>query len=132
MSSVSRFGAIRTLDGRVVARATSMYRYGPLSGQFAVKLGAGLRIGGNILGGIGIAYTGYQMLYNDAPIGKGILDIGFGVIGFTGSFGLGMSAIYFGIDTFYPGGVEGFAIDHANQQNDFYNATGWTMRSLMH
>jgi len=29
-------------------------------------------------------------------------------------------------------GVMGYANDYANQQNDFYNATGWPMRTLMH
>jgi len=104
MSSVSRFAAIKTLDGRVVAQATSQYRFGPIPGATATKLGAGLRIGGNLLGGFGIGYTGYQMVFNGAPLGKGFVDIGFGVVGFLGPIGLGISAIYFVGDTFIPGG----------------------------
>ena len=104
MSEVSRFAPLTTLDGKVVAQATSRYRFGFIPGAVATKLGAGLRIGGNLLGGFGIGYTLIQIGFNGAPVGKGLVDIGFGVVGFLGPVGLGVSAIYFVGDTFIPGG----------------------------
>ncbi len=104
MKNVARFAPITTLDGRVIAPATKQYRFGPIPGVCATKLWTGLRIGGNLLGGFGIGYTAYQMVFNDAPVGKGLVDVGFGVIGFLGPIGLGVSIVYFIGDTFIPGG----------------------------
>jgi len=96
MSSVSRFGPLYWNNGAVYRPALKGYRFGPLSGEFATKLGAGLRMGGNILGGFGIAYTGYQMYHGNMSIGEGSLDIGFGVVGFFGTGGLFFSGGYIG------------------------------------
>jgi len=102
MNGLSRFRPITTLRGSIVFPATSGYKFGPLSGSTATRLGAGLRIGGNLLGGFGLAYSGYQFI--KTPSVKGGFDIGFGVVGFLGPIGLGVSAIYFVGDTFIPGG----------------------------
>jgi hypothetical protein len=102
MQSISRFRPIYWNDGTIFKQATSAYRYGLLSGQFAVKLGYGLRLGGNLLGTFGIAYSGYKFI--KSPSVKGGFDIGFGAIGFFGPIGLGISGLYFIGDTFIPGG----------------------------
>jgi len=115
MGKVSRFAPIMMGEGVLYPAVSSGYRYGLLPGQVATKVGAGLRIGGNILGGVGIAYTGYQMYHGNISPGKGSVDIGFGVVGFFGPVGLGISAVYFVGDTFIPGGWQAVPQHNYNQ-----------------
>ena len=73
-------------------------RVGAARFMFAVK-GTGL-----MLGGAGIVYSFHQMQTGQISTGKGITDITFGVIGFMGPIGMGVSGIYFLGDAFIPGG----------------------------
>ncbi len=138
MGSVYRYRPIMTGNGLsgeglnlVLKSSSSLYRYGIFSGKFATKLGAGLRIGGNMFAGLGIGYTGYQIYTNQIPQGKGIANMSVGAFGLT-PIGFIPSTLYFGVDTFYPGGVVGFADDNGTMHQNFHDATGWSMRSLMH
>ena len=86
--------------GNVRAKATSKaIKYSKLG-----KIASGV---GNFLTAVGIANTGYMMYTGQIGIGKGCLDIGMGIVGYAGWVGFGISAGYFAVDAFYPGGWQG-------------------------
>nr|WP_315421008.1 DUF6443 domain-containing protein [uncultured Pedobacter sp.] len=73
-------------------RGVQGYRNGFKSALGAAK---GYRVAGNIVGGLGIAVTGLQYLNGDITGTEAAFDTAFGVIGFLGPIGAGVSATYF-------------------------------------
>ncbi len=104
MYNLRKFRPITSLGGRIIFPATSGYRLGFIPGSIATKLGYGLKLGGNLLGGFGLAYSGIKFM-NDPSV-KGAFDTVMGGIGFLGPIGLGVSAVYFIGDVIIPGGWE--------------------------
>jgi hypothetical protein len=94
MKSVSRFAPMLWNDGTIYRSALRGFRFGPIPGSIAVKLGAGFKIGGGILGGFGIGYSIYQVSTGKIGEAEGGFDIGFGVIGYFGYTGMFVSGYY--------------------------------------
>lgn len=63
--------------------------------QSALRAAKGYSVAGNIVGGLGIAVTGLQYLNGDITGTEAAFDTAFGVIGFFGPIGAGVSATYF-------------------------------------
>ncbi|KIA91881.1 hypothetical protein OC25_18990 [Pedobacter kyungheensis] len=61
----------------------------------ALGAAKGYRLAGNVIGGLGIAVTGLQYINGDITGTEAAVDAAFGVIGFFGPIGAGVSATYF-------------------------------------
>ena len=88
------------------ANSTFVYKYGTKTTSalqlsrankvFQLKVAKGANIGGKIIGGAGLALTGYQYYDNQISGTEFLVDSAFGVIGFMGPIGAGVSLAYFG------------------------------------
>jgi len=92
----------------------------------------GLKVGGVLTSGVSVAFA-----YNDWRAGnisnsKFALDAGMTLYTHVPVVGWAAGLQYYIIDTFYPGGFPGFSQDYVNQQIEFHNAIGYSMRSFMH
>lgn len=73
-------------------RGVQGYRNGYNS---ALKAASGYKIAGNIIGGLGLLVTAVQLRENKITVTEAAVDALFGVVGFLGPVGAGISAIYF-------------------------------------
>lgn len=61
----------------------------------ALKAANGYKVAGNVVGGLGLLVTGAQLYNNQITETEASIDAAFGVIGFMGPIGAGVSATYF-------------------------------------
>jgi RHS repeat-associated protein len=61
----------------------------------ALKAASGYKVAGNVVGGLGLLVTGAQLYNNQITATEASIDAAFGVIGFFGPIGAGISATYF-------------------------------------
>jgi len=92
----------------------------------------GLKVGGVLTSGVSLAFA-----YNDWRAGnisnsKFAFDAGMTLYTHIPVVGWAAGLQYYIIDSFYPGGFPGFSQDYVNQQMEFHNAIGYSMRSFMH
>lgn len=73
----------------------SQYNLGFISGKTATTIGRTFRGIGNVLGGVGIGTTFYQMGTGKIGAREGATDLGFGVLGFVSVPGMVFSTVYF-------------------------------------
>lgn len=109
MSEVARFRSVSALDGFPITpqsdsrfgnqyssiRGRSRFRYGPIPGKVAMPISRVLKIGGPLLSIGGIVYTFHQYREGEISKAKFYSDAVFGVVGFAGPVGMGISLFYF-------------------------------------
>ena len=118
LSKISRFRPI-TQNGRVIFAASSAWKP-------ALKITANsLKGAGICLGAAGIGYSIVQMYTNEKSAIDGSVDITFGIIGFLGPVGYGVSTIYFVGDTFIPGGWKATPQHNMNMINNTSSNGVW-------
>ncbi|MBN8786843.1 MAG: hypothetical protein J0I84_07125 [Terrimonas sp.] len=61
----------------------------------ALKAASGYKVAGNVFGGLSLLVTGAQLYNNQITVTEATIDAAFGIIGFLGPIGAGISAIYF-------------------------------------
>lgn len=61
----------------------------------ALKAANGYKVAGNVVGGLGLLVTGAQLYNNQITGTEASIDAAFGIIGFIGPIGAGISATYF-------------------------------------
>ncbi|WP_262502894.1 polymorphic toxin-type HINT domain-containing protein [Prolixibacter bellariivorans] len=118
-SNLSRFKPLTSGSGSITSFPTnSGWRYLGLDGAKALKLGGVFRMGGNILGGIGLFSTAYQMITKQISAKEGGTDMGAGVTGFFGIMGMSFSGVYFGMKAM--GQFDPVFLNAVEQQNKQY------------
>lgn len=92
----------------------------------------GLKVGGIFTSGVSLAFGYNEWRTGNISNSKFALDVGMTLYAHVPVVGWAAGLQYYIIDSFYPGGISGFSQDYINQQMEFYDAIGYSMRSFTH